>query len=58
MDQLGGLRASFRLREEFIEVHIKDDKVVRVGDQFGIGRVGIGTGPVHQPAGTTEPKSP
>jgi hypothetical protein len=29
-----------------------DGKVIRVGDQFGIGRVGIGTGPINQPAGT------
>jgi hypothetical protein len=53
-DERGGrIRSS-----KFIEVHIKDGEVIRVGDQFGIGRVGIGTGPINQPAGTTEPKSP
>jgi hypothetical protein len=52
-DRGGRIRSS-----KFIEVHIKDGEVIRVGDQFGIGRVGIGTGPINQPAGTTEPKSP
>jgi hypothetical protein len=41
--QGGRIRSS-----KFIEVHIKNGKVVRIGDQFGIGRVGIGTGPINE----------
>jgi DNA-binding beta-propeller fold protein YncE len=34
---------------KFIEIHLdKDGKVVRMGDQFGLGRVGVGTGPVNE----------
>jgi hypothetical protein len=48
-DEKGGrIRSS-----KFIEVHIKDGKVLRIGDQFGIGRVGIGTGPVNEAGGVS-----
>jgi hypothetical protein len=35
-DKGGRIRSS-----KFIEVHIKDGKVIRIGDQFGIGRQAV-----------------